>query len=350
MTTIHVNTSQNYDVVIGNDILEDLGQYLLQVSSRCKVAVISDTNVWPLYGKTVTNSLTCSGFESVHYSFSAGEENKNAHTYLQILNFLAENKITRSDLIVALGGGVVGDITGFAAATFLRGIQYVQIPTSLLAMVDSSVGGKTAIDLPVGKNLIGAFKQPKLVLCDTSTLASLPLELFLDGCAEIIKYSILYDKSLFQYLFESGPEFNRESVIARCVAFKANAVQEDEFDTGVRQKLNLGHTIAHGIEAASKYQVSHGQAVATGMAIIAKAAMNCGYCTASVCANIRSIVERFALPLETPYTAHVLFLSALSDKKRAGSIVNLIIPREIGKCDIVPIPVSELESFIKAGL
>lgn len=350
MKIVSVKASQSYEVVIGEGLLTCLGKHLLQICSKCKVAVISDTNVWPIYGNAVVKSLTDSGYEAIHYAFEAGEASKNPKTYIQILNFLAENKITRSDLIIALGGGVVGDATGFAAATYLRGMKYVQIPTSLLAMVDSSVGGKTAIDLPAGKNLVGAFKQPVLVLCDVSTLNSLPQEVFLDGCAEVIKYGILYDKTLFHYLQKTGVDFDRESVIAKCVAYKCDVVQEDEFDTGVRQKLNLGHTIGHGIEAASEYRMSHGRAVAAGMAIVAKAAAKYGYCDKSVYEDICNTLQRFSLPCETKFSAHELYQSALSDKKRTGGTVNLIIPRNIGCCDIVPTPVAELKSFIEAGL
>lgn len=349
MITVSVNASQSYDVLIGEHLLADSGNY---VSAFChgKVAIISDTNVWPIYGASISQSLTDSGLTPIHFVFPAGEESKNATTYLEILNFLAENKITRSDLIIALGGGVVGDITGFAAATFLRGISYIQIPTSLLAMVDSSVGGKTAIDLPAGKNLVGAFKQPKLVLCDISTLLTLPRELFLDGCAEVIKYGMLYDAELVTYLQQAGENFDRETVIAKCVAFKRDVVQEDEFDTGSRQRLNLGHTIGHGIEAKSNFTISHGQAVAAGMAIVTKAAMVKGFCSQKTYDMLISLLQRFSLPTGSSYAADALYRSALSDKKRSGGTVNLIIPREIGNCDIVPTPVTELESFIKAGL
>ena len=179
MKTIHVQASKSYDVVIGNNLLNQLGEHLFSLLKRtCKVAVISDSNVYPLYGELAEASLTQSGFEPIYYIFPAGEASKNSTTYLSILNFLAENHITRTDAIIALGGGVTGDMSGFAAATYLRGIPYVQIPTTLLAMVDSSVGGKTAIDLPDGKNLVGAFYQPRLVLCDLDTLKTLPRQVF----------------------------------------------------------------------------------------------------------------------------------------------------------------------------
>ena len=345
MKTINVKASKSYDVLIGAGLLSELGKHLLSVLKKtCKVAIISDSNVWPIYGDAAEKSLGIAGFTVVNYVFPAGESSKNSEKYIEILNFLAENHLTRADAVLALGGGVTGDMTGCAAATFLRGIRYIQVPTTLLAMVDSSVGGKTAIDLPAGKNLVGAFYQPNLVLCDLHTLNTLPASVFSDGCAEVIKYGVLYDKELFDHLSVHGLQFDREAVIARCVELKRDVVAEDEFDTGARQKLNLGHTIGHGIEAQSSFTITHGQAVAIGMAIVAKA--GCKPIYAELCA----VLEKFNLPTTTEFTARQLYTSALSDKKRAGSTVNLIIPREIGTCDIVPTPVDKLESFIEEGL
>ena len=350
MNIVSVKASENYNVIIGADLLSNIGTYAADIRHGCKAAIISDTNVWPIYGEIVTESLQRSGLEPVSFIFHAGEASKNASTYLEILNFLANSHITRSDLIIALGGGVVGDISGFSAATYLRGISYIQIPTSLLAMVDSSVGGKTAIDLPVGKNLAGAFKQPKLVLCDVNVLNTLPQEWFLDGCAEVIKYGMLYDAMLIDTLLHTGPSFNREDVITKCVSFKRDVVQDDEFDTGSRQKLNFGHTIGHGIEAKSDFTITHGRAVAAGMAIVTKAAVANGLCSLDTYHTLIALLQRFSLPTDTNFTAEMLYHSALSDKKRSGGTVNLIVPRQIGLCDTIAIPVSELESFIKAGL
>ena len=251
---------------------------------------------------------------------------------------------------MALGGGVVGDLAGFAAATFLRGIRFIQIPTTLLAMVDSSVGGKTAIDLPAGKNLCGAFCQPSLVLCDTDTLATLPEEIFRDGCAEVIKYGVLYDPQLFAHLQEKGLAFDREAVIRRCVELKRDVVMEDEFDTGARMKLNLGHTIGHGVEAKSHFGISHGKSVAIGMAIAARAAVNAGICKENACRKLLDVLNTFGLPITTEYTAEALYRYTLSDKKRSGGSVSLILPRDIGDCIISPWTVDTLPSFIEAGL
>lgn len=351
MKTIHVQASKCYDVVIGSGLMTEIGTQLCSlVKKGCKIAIISDSNVWPLYGTQVQNTLKSSGFETLHFVLSAGEASKNADSYLEIVNFLAANQITRSDALLALGGGVVGDITGFAAATFLRGIPFFQVPTTLLAMVDSSVGGKTAIDLPTGKNLVGAFYQPSLVLCDLDTLQSLPSSVFYDGCAEVIKYGVLYDTALFQHLKEFGPEFDREYVISRCVELKRNVVAEDEFDTGARQKLNLGHTIGHGIEAQSHFAITHGQAVAIGMVIVTRAGCKHNFCSEDTLSSLIQVLKAFHLPVCTEFSANQLYSSALSDKKRAGGTVNLIIPTKIGNCSIVPTPVNTLESFIKEGL
>lgn len=350
MKTITVSASKKYDVKIGSGLLSSLGREAAQVCKVGTAAIVSDSTVWPLYGETAKASLEEAGFRVVHYVFPAGEESKNGGVYLSVLNFLAENQVTRSDCVVALGGGVVGDLSGFVAATFLRGIAYIQVPTTLLAAVDSSVGGKTAIDLDAGKNLAGAFCQPRLVLCDTDTLLSLPRDIFRDGCAEVIKYGVLYDPELFAHLEDRGLNFCREDVIARCVEHKRNVVMEDEFDTGARQKLNLGHTVGHAIEAQSNFTVSHGKAVAIGMAIVSRAAVKYGICDLSARDRIRSVLETFGLPADTSCTAQQLFGSALSDKKRSGRTVTLVVPECIGSCILKPTPVEELKDFIEAGL
>ena len=358
MNTITVTASRQYDVVIGEDILSNCGMYITAVKAPCTVAIISNTTVWPLYGHVVSDSLKSAGFRVIHHTIGDGESYKNQQTYLEILSFLAENCVTRSDLVIALGGGVVGDLTGFCAATFLRGVDYIQIPTTLLAMVDSSVGGKTAIDLPQGKNLVGAFYQPKLVLCDISALNTLPKEIFTDGCAEVVKYGVLYDRVLFDHLAHRGLAFDKEYVISRCVALKRDVVCEDEFDTGARQKLNLGHTIGHAIEKNSNYSLSHGRSVALGIAIITKAAAVAGLCPNDVYERIISTLKAFELPTtiqEIPsdsgsYDVQNLLGAALSDKKRTADPVNRIIPRQIGDCMIQKTPISQLASIIESGL
>lgn len=344
MKTVTVTASKTYNIHIGNGILSTLGAEAKKLGKAETACIVSDSTVFPFYGQQAEKSLQEAGFHVASFVFPAGEESKNGYTYLDLLNFLAENKLTRSDIIVALGGGVVGDLAGFSAATYLRGIRYIQIPTTLLAAVDSSVGGKTAIDLPSGKNLAGAFCQPSLVICDTEVLATLPTDVFRDGCAEVIKYGVLYDPELFSHLEEHGLDFDREFVIARCVEWKRNVVVEDEFDTGARMKLNLGHTIGHGVEAISQFSISHGKAVSIGMAIVTRAAQ----CKDTN--RILALLKKFGLPISTEYAADALYAYTLSDKKRSGHTINLIIPNAIGECVIVPTPTTYLQPFIQAGL
>lgn len=350
MKTVTISASKTYEIKIGSKLLSTIGQEVTTLGGAEKICVVSDSNVFPLYGRTVADSLISAGFQVCDFVFPAGEASKNAETFVALLNHLAQQQLTRSDVIVALGGGVVGDLTGFAAACYLRGIRFVQIPTTLLAAVDSSVGGKTAIDLVAGKNLAGAFYQPSLVLCDIDTLNTLPREIFRDGCAEVIKYAVLYDPQLFGQLADQGLSFDREDVITRCVRWKQRVVMEDEFDTGCRMKLNLGHTIGHGVEARSGFTISHGMAVGIGMAIVSRSAAAAGFCTRDCCERIIELLNSFHLPTNTQFTSEELFSFTLSDKKRSGDSVKLILPRAIGSCEIVPTPIEELKSFIQAGL
>jgi len=351
MKTVTVAASKKYDVLIGKGLLDSAGEHIREVLPKCgKAAIISDDNVAPLYLSRLEKSLAAAGFECVSFVFPHGEASKNAETYVKILNFLARNKLTRSDMVVALGGGVVGDISGFAAATYLRGISYVQVPTSLLAMVDSSVGGKTAIDLEEGKNLAGAFCQPELVLCDLDSLSTLSGEFFTDGSAEVLKYGILGDRALFDHLCEKGQGFEKEYVVSRCVEMKRDYVCEDEFDTGVRRKLNLGHTVGHAVEKCSHFGVSHGRAVAIGMAVIARTCAARGLCDEACAADILRGIKALKLPTDTDFGIDELMAPMLSDKKRTGGTVSFIIPRKVGECDILPLKVEEIEEFVKAGL
>lgn len=350
MTTVTVNASRSYDIHIGKGLLSSLGQEAAKLGKAQTVCIVSESNVYPLHGAAAEESLKKAGFHVVSYVFPAGEASKNGENFLALLNFLAEQQLTRSDLIVALGGGVVGDLAGFAASAYRRGIRFIQVPTTLLSAVDSSVGGKTAIDLPAGKNMAGSFYQPSLVLCDTETLNTLPQDVFRDGCAEVIKYGVIYDRNFFHYLSETGIGFDREKVIQRCVELKRDVVMEDEFDTGARMKLNLGHTIGHGVEAKSQFSLSHGKSVAIGLAIISRYAASCGMLSGKDCMDIIDTLKQFGLPTTTAYDTAELAAYTLSDKKRSGRTVSLIVPREIGVCDIIPTPVDKLESVIQAGL
>lgn len=346
MNTVTVKASGQYDVKIGSGLLQTLGAEAAQVLKGRSVCLVSDSNVAPLYGAAATAALEAAGFSVCSFVFPAGEQSKCAAVWLELLNVLAENRLTRADGIIALGGGVTGDMAGFAAATYLRGISYLQVPTSLLAMVDSSVGGKTAIDLSAGKNLCGAFCQPRLVLCDTDCLRTLPRRMLRSGCAEVIKYGVLGSRTLFDRLKDGPDNQDWPWVITQCVSMKRDIVEEDEFDTGRRQCLNLGHTLGHAIEANSGFALSHGEAVSIGMARIAAAAVRFGLCDPADSTEIRSLLEAFGLPVETDQSPEAIVSTALGDKKRQGDTLTLIVPRRIGCCDLHKIPVSQLSAWI----
>lgn len=344
MKIIDVKASKPYKVYIQSGILSKAAEYISPLGKYQKIAIVTDDIVDSLYSKTLENRLKNFGYEVIKFVIKNGEASKNAENYIELINFLAINHLTRSDLVIALGGGVVGDLTGFAAATFLRGIDYVQIPTTLLAMVDSSVGGKTAIDIKAGKNLCGSFYQPRLVLCDTETLKTLPENIFSDGCAEVIKYAILGNKELFDHLKQNGLDFDKDYVISECVRMKSEIVENDEFDTGMRQLLNFGHTVGHAVEILSDFEISHGSAVAIGMCIVTKA------CATEFYDEVKTTIEKFKLPTKTNFKAEELTKIMLSDKKRFGDTINLIVPEYIGKCVIKPVKIDELNEIVNKGL
>ena len=350
MTTVTVRASRPYEVTIGRGLLDTVGWQAAGQWKGRSAAVVSDSTVAPLYLNRVKDSLERAGFQVHSFVFPAGEDQKNGGTYLKLLEFLAARRLTRADGLIALGGGVVGDLAGFAAATFLRGIGFLQLPTTLLAAVDSSVGGKTAIDLTNGKNLAGAFYQPQAVLCDLDTLDTLPAEVFADGCAEVIKYGMIGDPALLARLETVDFRADPEELVARCVAQKRDLVEQDEFDTGARQLLNLGHTLGHGVEACSGYTVSHGRAVAIGMTLVTRAAVAFGRCPAEVLPRLRRLLERYGLPDATAYSAQALYEKTLSDKKRSGDTISLVVPIAWGASQLVRIPVSELPAWIERGL
>ncbi len=349
MRRITVSASRAYDIIIGSDLLDRAGELAAGVISPCRTVIVSDDTVAALYSERLIASLKSAGYTPEMIVIPHGEDSKSAENYIKILNFLSDMRLSRSDCLFALGGGVVGDLTGFIAATYLRGIEFIQIPTTLLSMVDSSVGGKTAINLDAGKNLVGAFYQPSLVICDYSTLATLPDEIFSDGCAEVIKYGIINDAPLFEKLKKPiMPQI--EDIIENCVRNKRDIVNEDERDNGVRQLLNLGHTAGHAIEKCSDFEISHGSAVAIGTVLITRASVALGYCTEENLNEIISIFNQYNLPTECPFDAKALASVASADKKRAGAKINLVIPYGIGNCKLVPTPVDELETIFSKGI
>ncbi len=349
-TVIKVETNKTYNVVVGGGLLTSVGKEIKALAGTCRAAVITDSNVAPLYLNTVLSSLSNAGVSAESFVFNAGEASKNVDTLSDILEFLAEKNFTRTDILVALGGGVVGDITGFAASVYLRGVRFVQLPTTLLAMVDSSVGGKTAIDLRAGKNLAGAFHQPVGVFADTDTLNTLNETELANGFAESIKYGVLFDEELFE-LFERGLSGALlEKAIAKCIEHKARVVKNDEFDLGERKLLNLGHTIGHAVEKCSGYKVPHGHAVAIGTATIARACEKLSLCKTGTAERIENILLRYNLPIECDgYDEEELYLSSLGDKKREGATITLVIPESIGCSVLKKENVADFKKYISLG-
>ncbi len=349
-SVINVEAKKKYDVVVGSGLLNRCGEIIKDVTGVCRAVVITDSNVSRLYLGRVEKSLLSAGFDVGSFEFKAGESSKNIETLSEILEYLAANNYTRSDIIVALGGGVVGDIAGFAAAVYLRGVRFVQLPTTMLAMVDSSVGGKTGIDLSSGKNLAGAFYQPEIVLADTDTLKTLDKEELANGFAESIKYGAIFDKELFELFDSEIDDSALEIAIAKCVEHKARVVKNDEFDRGERKLLNLGHTIGHAIENCSGYTISHGHAVAMGMAMMARACEKMGMCEMGTAERIEKMLIKHNLPIDCPpYEDKELYFAALGDKKREGGYITLIIPAEIGKSILYKEEVENLIKYISFG-
>lgn len=347
MKKVIVEASVVYAILIGRGLLAEAGTEIAKRIAPCKAAIVTDSTVEKLYGAKAEDALQKAGFCTCRFSCPAGEGIKNLSTIGDILEFLAEEEMTRQDIIVALGGGVIGDMAGFAAAIYQRGIRFVQIPTTLLAAVDSSVGGKTGVDLRAGKNLAGAFHQPHLVLCDPDLLDTLPEESFRDGMAEVLKYGVIGNPRLFAQAAAGNARENLAETIEMCVKMKRELVMEDEFDTGRRQLLNLGHTLGHAMEKRSGYTLSHGRAVAIGLHLMAKAAEKRGLAEAGLAETIRNALEKNGLPSSTEYAAEELAAGILQDKKRRGSEISFIFPVKIGQCEIVKIPVDAVLELVK---
>ena len=349
MTQITVNASQSYNIFIEHDILAKCGEILSSILNTKTLAIITDDIVNSLYADTVVTSLTNHGFKVCKFVFPNGENSKNISVLNEIYDFLCKNNITRTDCLIALGGGVVSDITGFAAATFLRGLDYVQIPTTLLSQIDSSVGGKTAVNLSCGKNLVGAFKQPECVICDPKTLITLSKELLSDGMAEAIKYGMIRNEKLFE-LFEGHTIDNImdciDKVVYRCISIKKDVVEADEFDKGERMILNFGHTLGHAIEKFYDYKISHGNAVAIGMCLITECAYKAGICDVEMLNRLISCIKAYNLPYKLDANINALVDLCSNDKKRQSDKISFIVCSKIGHSIIKKTSVDDFRSFI----
>ncbi len=340
MEKLRVNLGErSYDITIGSTILNGIGEQLKSFDFSPKIAIVTNPTVFSLYGELVIDSIRKEGFEPIIVTIPDGEEHKNLSTLQQIYNELLRYKLDRKSALIALGGGVVGDITGFAASTYMRGIAYIQMPTTLLAQVDSSVGGKTGVDHELGKNMIGTFWQPRLVWIDVDSLNTLPKREFIAGIAEVIKYGVIYDRELFDFL-----EVNREKVlnldrdaliyiIKRSCEIKAEVVSKDERESGLRSILNFGHTIGHAIETVTGYKrFLHGEAIAIGMALEIRLSQMLGLIDEIQVTKLKSLIESYGLPSEKPsdIKMHSIFLSMQLDKKAVAGELKFILPEKIG--------------------
>ncbi len=348
MQTIKINASSSYNIYVGEGILTQCGEIINCVKNYKKAVIVTDDIVEKLYAKTVIESLQRNGISVTVFAFKNGEESKSHKTLIDLYEFLSQNGISRTDLIIALGGGVVGDLTGFACATYLRGLDFIQIPTTLLAQTDSSIGGKTAVNISSGKNLVGAFKQPECVICDTATLKTLSDEVYSDGISEIIKYGMIKSSSLFETLSRGINDSQLISVITECINIKKSVVEADEFDKGERMLLNFGHTFGHAIEKAHNYTgITHGKAVAIGMMIISEYSEKAGITQKGTTAKLKHCLEKYNLPTSTDFKVSELISTCLNDKKRETDNINLILCDDIGKSEIRKISIPDFYKLME---
>ena len=333
---------RSYDIILRRGALGRVGQL---VNLSRKVLVVTDSGVPQQYLSTVLAQCP----QGVPVVLEQGEGSKSLAVTERLCAAMLQHGFARTDAVLALGGGVVGDAAGFAAACYMRGIDFINCPTTTLAQVGSSIGGKTAVNLASGKNQVGCFYQPSLVLCDPDTLRTLPPEEYRNGCAEVIKYAVLRSEPFFDALRAEPVSAQVEHVIATCVGMKRDLVAADEFDRGSRQLLNLGHSFGHAVEKCSDYAVPHGCGVAIGMAIIARAAAKRGICTDDTCAQILALLRQYGLPTETAFTRDALTDAARSDKKIADGKLHLIVPERIGRCRIETIPAADIPAWLADG-
>ena len=346
MKKLTVNVNDKYDILIEKGLIKKAGELTKTVLSGKKLVLVSDTNVYPIYGDDVKSSLEAEGYDVYTYIFEAGEASKTTKTVIDMVEFMAQNELTREDGVVALGGGVCGDMAGFAAAIFLRGIKFVQIPTSLLAQVDSSVGGKTAVDLPQGKNLCGAFHQPSLVIIDPNVLDTLTEHYFADGMGEVIKYGCIKSKSLFNRLENENPKDFIDDLIFECVDIKRQVVENDEKEHGERALLNFGHTCGHAIEKLWNFEaVSHGEAVGIGMVMITRVSENIGITEKGTTDRIINVLKKNGMKIEDTHSISEIVGAMSADKKRTGNGIKFAMLNSIGDSFIKPVENEDIKKI-----
>lgn len=347
MHKVVVNASKKYDILIDKGLLARCGEFVGNAVSSKRFCIVTDDRVNGLYGDIVEDSLCRSGFTVDRFVFPNGEASKSHETLLRLYDHLAEKGYTRSDCLVALGGGVVGDLTGFAAATYMRGISFVQVATTLLAQTDSSVGGKTAVNINGGKNLVGAFYQPDLVICDIDTLDTLTPEIFACGMAEVIKYGMIKSAELFRLLTEKDVKENISEIVRQCVSIKAQVVENDERESGERMLLNFGHTLGHAIEKHYNFSgITHGYAVAIGMSVFSHIAESKGMCKDGVSEKLDELLKKCMLPISTDIPMDILYKYSLGDKKRSTKGINIVLCSDIGSSSAVKMTIDEYADFL----
>ena len=340
-TTVTTSTGE-YPVITGHGILKDFADLTQICREGTKAAVVTDDNVAPLWLDRLLSVLPDG---TLRYVIPHGEKSKNWALAGELLEKLAADGFCRDDTIVALGGGVVGDITGFVASVYMRGVPYVQVPTTLLAAIDSSVGGKTAVDLKAGKNLAGRIYPPKAVVCDLDTLATLPRSEWKCGLGEAVKYAVLAGGEIFDIMESGAGAENLERLIDLCVDYKRRIVEADENEGGLRRLLNLGHTVGHAIEAESALGFPHGVCVAMGIKVIARASVSAGYLPKDEYLRISALLQKYGFP-ECPYPLRSVIMHAAHDKKISGGKINAVVIRGIGRCETVPMTLDELKEFV----
>lgn len=337
-----------YSIYIKKKILNEIDKFVKPFNPK-KVFVVTDSNVYPLYFEKVKETLEKAGFSVFHSVIEAGETSKSINSLTNLYRECINCNITRTDLIIALGGGVVGDVTGFLASTYLRGLKLIQVPTTLLSQIDSSVGGKTAVNLPEGKNLVGTFYQPDLVIIDPDVLDTLPERELSAGISEAIKYGVIRDRSMLDLMKNiDTSKKNIEEIIEKSITIKRDVVEKDEFDKGERMILNFGHTVGHAIEKAGEYsEYIHGEAVALGMICAIEVAVKLGYAKNEEVEFLKGIIKENNLPLKTSYNATECLKAILNDKKMEGSELNVIMPVGLGNCQIIKITPNAFSSLAK---
>ena len=340
-TTVTTSTGE-YPVITGHGILKDFADLTQICREGTKTAVVTDDNVAPLW---LDRLLSVLPDDTLRYVIPHGEKSKNWTLAGELLEKLAADGFCRDDTLVALGGGVVGDITGFVASVYMRGVPYVQVPTTLLAAIDSSVGGKTAVDLKAGKNLAGRIYPPKAVVCDLDTLATLPRSEWKCGLGEAVKYAVLAGGEIFDIMESGAGAENLERLIDLCVDYKRRIVEADENESGLRRLLNLGHTVGHAIEAESALGFPHGVCVAMGIKVIARASVSAGYLPKDEYLRISALLQKYGFP-ECPYPLRSVIMHAAHDKKISGGKINAVVIRGIGRCETVPMTLDELKEFV----